>query len=59
MTEPKLPPVPKTHFRCFHCRNVHARRDGAWHDWQNMQVHLCPKCERATQGRPERATRAN
>ncbi|MGZ6311263.1 MAG: hypothetical protein ACXWPM_01415 [Bdellovibrionota bacterium] len=44
----------KNQFRCFHCRNVFANRDGDWFNWDQMQVHLCRKCDKATVGKPER-----
>jgi hypothetical protein len=48
----------KGQFKCFECRSVFAQRDGDWHPWDHMQVHLCRGCERKTQQRPERATLA-
>lgn len=44
----------KSQFRCFHCRLVVSRREGNWFDWDTMQVHLCPACDKATRGFSER-----
>ncbi len=51
---PKTTKLPKNQFRCFLCRLVFAQRDGDWHDWESMQVHLCRACEKLTRQRPER-----
>jgi hypothetical protein len=50
------PPVPKNQFRCFHCRNVFPQRDGDWHSWKSMEVHLCHGCDKLTADRPERSS---
>jgi hypothetical protein len=47
--------VPKNQFKCYHCRNLFAQREGDWFHWGNMQVHLCLSCSAATKGRPERS----
>lgn len=45
----------KSHFKCFNCRLVTSRRDGDWVNWNEMQVHLCPPCVKATATYKERA----
>ncbi|MCM2322152.1 MAG: hypothetical protein NDJ90_02715 [Oligoflexia bacterium] len=44
----------KNQFKCFHCRQVFANKDGDWFDWDQMQVHLCKGCERLTAKAPQR-----
>jgi hypothetical protein len=29
-------------------------KDGNWHHWQSMEVHLCKNCEKLTREQPER-----
>lgn len=45
----------KNQFRCFQCRLTFAQRDGDWFVWDEMQVHLCRRCNKVTLDRPERA----
>jgi|GEM_PF-3164540 len=52
-TEPAK--LPKNQFRCFHCREACASRDGDWVNWDQMQVHLCRKCDRLTVKDPARS----
>lgn len=51
LTDSKLA---RNQFRCFHCRQVFAQRDGDWFDWESIQVHLCKSCDTLTKKRPER-----
>ena len=51
------PKLPKGHFKCFHCRKLFQMKDGDWHVWESMQVHLCKGCEKTTKARPERRAR--
>lgn len=41
-------------FKCFHCRGTFTSKDGDWYDWNQMQVHLCHSCEKATVKDPAR-----
>ncbi len=45
----------KGQFKCFHCRQIFAMKDGDWVDWDSMQVHLCRTCEKKTADEPQRA----
>ncbi len=47
----------KNEFKCFHCREIRAKRDGDWVDWGNMQVHLCRTCDRDTAGKAPRVVK--
>jgi hypothetical protein len=44
----------KNQFKCFVCRGIHPNKDGNWHDWEQMQVHLCRACDKSTQGNQAR-----
>jgi hypothetical protein len=46
--------VGRNQFKCFHCRLVFAQKDGDWHNWDQMQVHLCRTCDKLTEGKPQR-----
>ena len=46
--------LPKGQFRCFKCRKTFLMREGNWHRWEQMEVHLCIACERLTRGAAER-----
>jgi hypothetical protein len=48
------PKIGKGQFKCFHCRKVYLQKDGDWHRWQSMEVHLCKGCESKTRTSPER-----
>ncbi len=54
MSQATSPFPAKFRFKCFHCRNVFAQKDGDWIDWESMQVHLCRPCTKLTEHRPER-----
>ncbi len=41
--------VGRNQFKCFHCRLIFAQRDGDWFNWDQIQVHLCKKCDKLTQ----------
>ena len=41
-------------FRCYQCRQIFQMKEGDWHPWNTMEVHLCQACDRSTQERPER-----
>lgn len=45
-------------FRCFRCRKVFPMKDGDWHHWKAMEVHLCVACDKDTRNAPERDARA-
>ncbi len=45
----------RNQFKCFHCRQIFAQRDGDWFDWNHMQVHLCRSCDKATATSRERS----
>jgi hypothetical protein len=47
----------KGQFKCFHCRRIFLSKDGDWHPWRTMEVHLCRGCEKLTQKSPERTGR--
>ena len=52
-----LPIAPKPargQFKCFHCRQLFPMKEGDWHTWNSMEVHLCKACNKATKDRPER-----
>ena len=52
---PASPPkMGKGQFKCFHCRNIYPQKDGSWHHWNSMEVHLCKTCDRTTKERAER-----
>lgn len=51
---PVVTKLSKNQFKCFHCRSVFAQRDGNWFDWNDMQVHLCNKCDKITRKQDER-----
>jgi len=56
----KNPPTTKPRsgqFKCFRCRELFPSKEGDWHSWQTMEVHLCRKCEKETQNTPERKGR--
>ena len=55
MRTPRLTSKPKSHFNCFYCKLSTPRLDGNWVNWNEMQVHLCPKCDRLTKHNVERA----
>jgi hypothetical protein len=44
----------KNEFKCFQCRNITSSKEGDWHSWNAMEVHLCRVCDKTTQNRPER-----
>jgi hypothetical protein len=50
-----LAALAKGQFRCFRCRKVYMMKDGDWHHWQSMEVHLCRGCDKDTRNAPERA----
>jgi hypothetical protein len=52
-----LAPIGKGQFRCFRCRSVFAVKDGDWHHWNSMEVHLCLACEKETRNSGERKSR--
>lgn len=35
-------------FKCFQCRKIFQTKDGDWFDWNQMQVHMCWSCDKAT-----------
>jgi hypothetical protein len=41
-------------FKCFQCRKIFQMKDGDWHLWKSMEVHLCLQCEKLTRDKPER-----
>jgi hypothetical protein len=45
-------------FKCFHCREVFANKDGDWFTWESMQVHLCKPCDKVTAKKPERGNKS-
>lgn len=47
-------PIPKGHFKCFHCRTITPNKSGDWVDWDGMQVHLCKPCDKKTAQKAER-----
>jgi hypothetical protein len=53
-TDPQVKPG-KGQFKCFVCRKIFQNKDGDWLTWNNMEVHLCRVCEKATKGKPERS----
>jgi hypothetical protein len=52
------PKPARNQFKCFHCRLIFASKDGDWHAWNTMEVHLCQPCEKETRARPERKTKS-
>lgn len=46
--------LPRNMFKCFQCREIFTQRDGAWIDWNSIQVHLCHSCDKQTENREER-----
>lgn len=57
-TTPQKTKISKTTFNCYHCRLATPRREGNWFDWDGMQVHLCPTCDKLTEKRKERCQKA-
>lgn len=55
MMTPSTTKLSKNQFKCFQCRMIFAQRDGDWVNWENMQVHLCRRCDKLTEKKPERA----
>jgi len=49
------PKAGKNQFKCFHCRNICADKEGDWFDWDSMQVHMCKKCDLETRKSKERS----
>jgi hypothetical protein len=45
----------RNQFKCFQCRVIFSNKDGDWFHWDSMQVHLCRKCDKETEKKPERS----
>ncbi len=45
-------------YPCYICREFVPSVLGGWYCWGNMQVHLCPSCEKESRVRPERGLKA-
>ncbi len=45
----------KNQFKCYNCRLVFANKEGDWHNWDQMQVHLCRDCDKTTKKTPQRS----
>ncbi|MGK5088010.1 hypothetical protein WDW86_10675 [Bdellovibrionota bacterium FG-2] len=62
MTQLQTAPVStlgKNQIRCYHCRLVFPKKDGRWFNWEQMQVNLCHKCDKATEKQPERTGKSS
>ena len=53
-TTPSTSKLSKNQFKCYQCRLIFTQINGAWFDWNHMQVHLCRGCEKVTKQSPER-----
>jgi len=54
MDTPNEPKALKGQFKCYSCRKIYPNRDGDWHNWEQMQVHLCRNCEKTTKENGQR-----